>query len=319
MKKYIFLLFCLVLNYFSLFSQSDISGYILEDKVKEENTRVNLIQINEEVSNSIEPANIIASSSINEEGYFHIREYLSKQLRFYYLSVGGKELITRSKTFLLGNNDSIFFEKNKLPLSSYKTTSLGSKEWQKIEMFHKRMQGKKKYLNEIRTYSKDSLQILAVKLISIKELEKKQLLDTDISLNKNYYSLLLKELKESDIKPQEYLFLELKLTKIQVQKTEEVYAISKWLNLIFSFIILGILFFIYRSKNSKQTLAPLSKQEMAIKELILQEKSNKEIAIALFISVSTVKTHITNIYQKLQVVNRNDLMTRFKNSTGTST
>jgi transcriptional antiterminator len=50
-----------------------------------------------------------------------------------------------------------------------------------------------------------------------------------------------------------------------------------------------------------------------------KKKSNKEIATELFISVSTVKTHITNIYKKLAVVNRTELVTRFTNSTGTST
>lgn len=66
-------------------------------------------------------------------------------------------------------------------------------------------------------------------------------------------------------------------------------------------------------------MADLSNQELAIKNLILEKKSNKEIATELFISVSTVKTHITNLYKKLEVVNRTDLLTRFKNSTGTST
>ncbi|MFY0630546.1 MAG: helix-turn-helix transcriptional regulator [Flavobacteriaceae bacterium] len=181
-----------------------------------------------------------------------------------------------------------------------------------MTMFLKKVKGKKKNLDDIRSYSKDSLQILAVKLIGVKELENKQLLDKDIALNKTYYSNLLQELKESDINPQEYVFLELKLAQLHIINTEESYALSKGLNVGLVFLIVGILFFVYKSRNSKQQLAVLSKQEVAIKDLILEEKSNKEIATELFISVSTVKTHITNIYQKLQVVNRNDLMTKFK-------
>ena len=308
----------LILSSLSLFSQSDISGYIFKEVTKGEEAQIHLIEVNEKkVSKSSEK--IVASSQIDEKGYFHISKHLTKQPKFYYLSLNEEDLIARSKKFLLGENDSIFFQRANKSLSAYETTSLGHKEWQKMTMFLKRMKGKKKNLDEIRSYSKDSLQILAVKLISIKELDKKQLLDKDIALNKNYYSLLLSELKESEIDPQEYVFLELKLTKLHVLNTEESYAISKWLNVALVFLIIGMLFFFYRSKNSKQPLAMLSKQELAIKDLILQEKSNKEIASELFISVSTVKTHITNIYQKLQVVNRNDLRVKFKNSTGTST
>lgn len=317
MKKSVFLL-CLLLSSFSLFSQSDISGYVFEGEVKGKESEVHLIEVNEKnASKSSEK--IVASSKVDEKGYFHISKHLSKQPKFYYLSLNEEELVARSKKFLLGENDSIFFQKTNPSLSTYSTTSMGHKEWQKLLAYERILKRKKQSLDQIRAYSKDSLQILAVKLISMKELEKKQLLDKDIALNRNYYSLILKELKESEIDPKEYVFLELKLAKLQILNAEESYAMSKWLNVGLVFLIVGILFFGYKSRNSKQQLAVLSRQEVAIKELILQEKSNKEIATELFISVSTVKTHITNIYQKLQVVNRNDLMTKFKKSTGTST
>jgi len=48
--------------------------------------------------------------------------------------------------------------------------------------------------------------------------------------------------------------------------------------------------------------------------LILQGKSNKEIANELFISLSTVKTHITNIYNKLKVSSRQELLRKTQNS-----
>ncbi|HDZ13708.1 MAG TPA: response regulator transcription factor [Pricia sp.] len=38
----------------------------------------------------------------------------------------------------------------------------------------------------------------------------------------------------------------------------------------------------------------------------------KEIANELFISLSTVKTHITNIYGKLKVSGRQELLRRFQ-------
>ena len=48
----------------------------------------------------------------------------------------------------------------------------------------------------------------------------------------------------------------------------------------------------------------LTKRERELVELIYQGKSNKEIAEELFLSESTVKTHIYNIFRKMDVKNR---------------
>ncbi len=52
----------------------------------------------------------------------------------------------------------------------------------------------------------------------------------------------------------------------------------------------------------------ISKREQEIVELILNGKSNKEIGALLYISVHTVKNHIYNIFQKLKVNTRYELM-----------
>ena len=51
----------------------------------------------------------------------------------------------------------------------------------------------------------------------------------------------------------------------------------------------------------------LTKQEQNILALILENKSNKEIADTLFVSVSTIKTHINNIFKKLNVQSREEI------------
>jgi len=48
----------------------------------------------------------------------------------------------------------------------------------------------------------------------------------------------------------------------------------------------------------------LSKRELEILNLLAQGHSNQEIATKLFVSVSTVKTHIQNIFEKLDVQRR---------------
>jgi len=50
----------------------------------------------------------------------------------------------------------------------------------------------------------------------------------------------------------------------------------------------------------------LSTREIEVLELINSGLSNKEIAAKLFVSLSTVKTHINNIYKILEVKNRRE-------------
>lgn len=52
----------------------------------------------------------------------------------------------------------------------------------------------------------------------------------------------------------------------------------------------------------------ITKQEKKIVLLIVQGKSNKEIASELSISTSTVKTHINNIFKKIGISSRSELL-----------
>jgi DNA-binding CsgD family transcriptional regulator len=63
----------------------------------------------------------------------------------------------------------------------------------------------------------------------------------------------------------------------------------------------------YRRRTILKIWRELSQREMDIVGLILSGKSNKEVAQALSIELSTVKTHVNNIYAKLGVKNRKDL------------
>jgi len=55
----------------------------------------------------------------------------------------------------------------------------------------------------------------------------------------------------------------------------------------------------------------ISEREMEIIQLLLKGKSNREIEEKLFISLHTVKNHLYNIYQKLKIENRHQLMALF--------
>jgi ATP/maltotriose-dependent transcriptional regulator MalT len=53
-----------------------------------------------------------------------------------------------------------------------------------------------------------------------------------------------------------------------------------------------------------ETVSELSPREKEILSLIIRGLSNQELSDTLFISMSTVKTHINHIFAKLDVKNR---------------
>jgi DNA-binding CsgD family transcriptional regulator len=58
----------------------------------------------------------------------------------------------------------------------------------------------------------------------------------------------------------------------------------------------------------------ISKREKEIITLIMKGYSNRKIANQLFISLSTVKTHIKNIFQKLKVESRFEIITKLSST-----
>jgi len=79
-------------------------------------------------------------------------------------------------------------------------------------------------------------------------------------------------------------------------------VIRMWLKLKSAFMVVG--------DRADGAIAGygLTSREQEILRLILQGDSNKEIEKKLFISASTVRNHISNIYQKLGVRNRVELI-----------
>lgn len=55
---------------------------------------------------------------------------------------------------------------------------------------------------------------------------------------------------------------------------------------------------------------PLSTREFEVFKELKEGHTNKEIAASLFLSVNTVKTHLLNIYEKLDVRNRTEALFR---------
>lgn len=95
--------------------------------------------------------------------------------------------------------------------------------------------------------------------------------------------------------------------------TQSRAALPWWAYLVAGVALISILgnWYFFRKikalKTHQQSKGTLTQQENKVLDLILQEKTNKEIAIEMFVSVSTVKTHINNLYKKLKVGSREEV------------
>lgn len=66
-----------------------------------------------------------------------------------------------------------------------------------------------------------------------------------------------------------------------------------------------------KTGNIAELMELLSAKEWQILKLVAEGKTNKEIAAAQFIELSTVKTHLNNIYSKLSVSNRKEARAKY--------
>ncbi|MFY7910528.1 MAG: response regulator transcription factor [Emticicia sp.] len=64
---------------------------------------------------------------------------------------------------------------------------------------------------------------------------------------------------------------------------------------------------------NKSLVNPLSDREFEVLQEIFEGKTNQQMADALFVSVSTIKTHISNIFFKFEVNSRTALMAKLRN------
>ncbi|WP_234859525.1 response regulator transcription factor [Aquimarina aquimarini] len=112
---------------------------------------------------------------------------------------------------------------------------------------------------------------------------------------------------------------ELASDKFLINSKEGTSNIS-WLWLVLLLLILSVLINIFqllkyrKNKNLEGiTEKNLTQQEQKVLNLILADKTNKEIASTMFVSISTIKTHINNLYKKLGVRTRNEVKSMYIN------
>ncbi|MGB0870385.1 MAG: helix-turn-helix domain-containing protein [Flavobacteriales bacterium] len=139
----------------------------------------------------------------------------------------------------------------------------------------------------------------------------------DIEEN-DYYFDLVERLKLEYPKSGYAQNLALELTQTSQKRTNYSFNSSFWILLVLFIlsVVMNILFYKkIKTKNNivQENIKPidyktaLTKQEQNIFELMHKGYSNKDIAEELFISLSTVKTHINKIYNKLNIKSRKEI------------
>ena len=67
-----------------------------------------------------------------------------------------------------------------------------------------------------------------------------------------------------------------------------------------------------KSEGTDALLNELSERQKEVYDLIISGKTNKEIMTELFIEQSTLKSHINQIYKKLNIKSRSELKSKLK-------
>lgn len=138
----------------------------------------------------------------------------------------------------------------------------------------------------------------------------------------NYYSDLENKLKKQY--PNTGYYQQYKKDLALFKPKNSTINSSKNLFYVIGLLIISLSFnfyFLYRNKklklnsiSNKQKVnykTKLTKQEQNVFELMHSGLTNKAIAQSLFVSLSTIKTHINNIYSKLEITSRNEVSSFF--------
>lgn len=332
------------------YGQYSISGYIQTEQ-KNKTVYLSLLKYDEETL--ITESQILFSTQIDSTGYFEFKgQLLSEKDKIYRIhsnfdNTKGLQLISDNDksnyhNFIFSNTDTIYFSKTGNHwFSQSKNTNKTDEEWRKLKLFEEKLvegyfdvknkEAKQQAINDFsektKTYSNTNISHPLVKLLAFSDIKRNNFdLKNDFEKNPDFYNNILDSLKNYYSETSYYLQFQDEISKISNAIVLQKYSFHKKMNYILGILLLiflAVSFILFKRlrtiqpKEIKQEIesATLTNQEEKIAKLILEDKSNKEIADDLFISLSTVKTHIRNLYAKLNVASRRELSDKFKNHT----
>ncbi|WP_299522356.1 LuxR C-terminal-related transcriptional regulator [Winogradskyella sp.] len=347
MKRIVFFLgffFFVVLSQFC-YAQYSISGY-LDTPEKNKKVYLSLLKYNEE--NTIATDQILTSTLTDSLGYFSFTGKLLSDKHALYriharvveeegvLQMADNKDIKNLHNFVFSNQDTIVFQKNsKFWFSSNTNTNPIDKEWQEfsnyvtqlhtelyaLKDFTSKNQPSSQMLLELKSYANTKTVHPLVTLVLLSGV-REDIIKEDFKNDYPFYEKLQDSLNvyyDNTGYALQFEDLITDLSKVETQSNLEFYRrLAYILGTICLILLIGITLLFIKLRQSKngevqQENVNLTNQEERVAELIIQEKTNKEIANELFISLSTVKTHIRNLYAKLEVNNRQEFTDKLKN------
>ncbi|MFC2120708.1 helix-turn-helix transcriptional regulator [Bacteroidota bacterium] len=308
----------------NLNAQTSIKGHIKLDSTWAPVVYLSLIPNMDEmldISNEM----IKQTANIDSEGKFYFNtSFLAQEDHLYRihftkkgdppvsLSIGGKD---ENHFFLIANNKSDIFVNNKCSVSFLDEISfsgdypnnalqeidemlayLDSADYPglsiKTEFLHNAIYEKLRYYADTCSHP----------IVSLYALYKSKF-ESNYPLNKQFYKDYLKKWKNKKSSYHKAF-----RAQLGISQNKEFYGrLIIGLSFFIIGVIITILFRKYRSKN-KNLLNSLSVQERKIFTLLKEGKSNKEISEEFNIGLSTVKSHVNNIYSKLNINSRKESM-----------
>lgn len=343
LKRILPFIIFLIGNY--CYGQYSISGYL---DTPEKNKRVYLCLLKFNELNSIGPDQLLTSTLTDSLGYFSFEgSLLSDKHALYRIYANLDEDVEGVQkydmedfknfhNFIFSNKDTIVFERNsKFWFSSNRNTNPIDKEWNAYGSYTDKLrqefadfnyqninsQTTEQYLRELKSFVIEKKTHPLTTLILLGSLPKNSF-KKDLNDEPEFYVQLLGQLNDyydNSFYAQQYKSFLDDLYKSETRKELAFFKkLSYGLAILCLLFFAGIVFLFLKLKQAR-TIQPtpvdfsLTTQEEKVAELMIADKTNKEIATELFISLNTVKTHVRNLYAKLEVGNRAEFVEKFKN------
>jgi len=347
-SRVLFLIILILSAVPTCYGQYKISGYI-DAEQKNKTVYLSLLKYDEETM--ITENQILFSTETDEDGYFEFKgQLLSEKDKLYRIhsninTIKGLQLVSDNEksnyhNFIFSNRDTIHFPKSGNNwFSGSQNSNLADKEWGKLKSFEAQLeknnaqiknkeaqqQAVNDFAEKVKSYTEKSIKHPLLKLLAFSDIKRNDYnIKNDFEKDEAFYDAVSNSLKSYYGETSYYLQYQDEISKISNVILQQKYAFQRKLNyfLVFLVLVLGVIsalqfkrLKLLKPKQNQFGVSnlTLTNQEEKIAKLILEDKANKEIADELFISLSTVKTHIRNLYAKLDVANRHELAAKLKN------
>ena len=308
----------------TLIPQQGISQYLIEGRIdstsKYKSVHLDILD-SWNFFNSVSDASIIKTKKINSDGTFVFSgTELPEKKGFYRIRYTEVEegvsisFIDRNYVnFIFSNHDTIGINNITFISETSDNQLLADYIIQDIE-FKKALSQTDKELNASmleKKHKKSCLKEIENSDNGLTNLFKLHSSGISIEENQEVFEKVQYELKSTEIRPEYHHSISL---LIHTHNYNYINKKTNWLikvlaGSVFANILLLFLFINRKSKTEKPNPVgsrDLTNKERQVLQLIKNHKTNKEIALDLHVSEATIKTHINNIYRKLNVKSRKD-------------